>query len=258
MKRVKKRRFSGAVCEQIVFNVRETTDTKTAKPRRPRFQTEEEREEFNNEISRKKFVHMVNGTFTTAGYYSTLTFSTEYEIHTAEDARRERKNFYRRIMRKYPEAKVVIVYGRGKATSRFHLHMISEGVPIEEIGKIWGRGSVIETKQLRAHNYYVDQKTGELVDHGADWTALASYMHAHWRKEFGGHRWLASSNVREPEAEAPTEAIREYDEKHPPVAPKGFVLVETKATKYGYIYYKYVRIPEKEKKRQKGRNVLAL
>ena len=40
--------------------------------------------------------------------------------------------------------------------------------------------------------------------------------------------------------------MREYSPKRPPVAPRGYTLVESKTTKYGYQYYKYVRVPEKE------------
>ena len=36
----------------------------------------------------------------------------------------------------------------------------------------------------------------------------------------------------------------EYTENKPPKAPKGYVLIETKANKYGYIYFRYVRQPE--------------
>ena len=40
-------------------------------------------------------------------------------------------------------------------------------------------------------------------------------------------------------------------EKKAPIAPKGYKLVEARATKWGYIYYKYVREPEKPKRRKK-------
>ena len=46
-KRCKRRIFAGAVCEQIVYTVADGTEIKTSKPRRPRFQTPAERDEFN-------------------------------------------------------------------------------------------------------------------------------------------------------------------------------------------------------------------
>lgn len=251
MHRCKRRTWSGSVLEQIVFKVPDRVQTKQAKPKKPRFETEADRELFNAEISHRKFVRIVNSTFSPTSYYSTLTFDVESEVHTVAECKRERDNFYRRLIRKYPEARIVIVYGKGQHTDRFHLHTITDGVPPEELGKLWGRGSVIDVRRMREHNYYKDEKTGELVDHGTDYTALASYLFSHWNKEFGGHRWKASRNCREPEQEAPTEAIREYSEKHPPVCPKGWILVEARATRYGFQYFKYVKQPEAERKRSR-------
>ena len=89
------------------------------------------------------------------------------------------------------------------------------------------------------------------VDYGQDYTGLADYLFNHWTPEQGGHRWKATRNLRQPEKEAPTLALRTYTEKKAPIAPKGYKLVEARATKWGYIYYKYVREPEKPKRRKK-------
>lgn len=108
-----------------------------------------------------------------------------------------------------------------------------------------------ESKALRKHNYYMD-KNGNKVDHGQDYTALANYLHGHWREEFGGHRWKASRNCVKPEAEPATEAVRDYSTERPPVAPRGYVLVEALATQYGFLYFKYVLDPKKEKTERSG------
>ena len=49
-KRHKRRIFAGAVCTQIVYNVNEQADIKSSKPRKPRFATQAERDEFNSKI----------------------------------------------------------------------------------------------------------------------------------------------------------------------------------------------------------------
>lgn len=260
MRRVKQRIFCGAVCEQIVYNVADGADVRTAKPKKPRFENEEDRAAHREAISRKKNVQLINANFSPTSLYSTLTFDMEDEVHTVRECKRERDNYYRRLTYKYPDARIYLVYGKGKHTGRFHLHMISDGIPEEEIGKLWGRGSVLDVKPLRKHNYYKDE-SGQLVDHGQDYTGLANYLFGHWREEFGGHRWKASRNCRKQEAETPTEAVREYSPKRPPVAPRGYVLVEARATKYGYQYYKYVRTPdvdEDREKRRRGRVISAL
>ena len=164
MRRVKQRIFCGAVCEQIVYNVGDSADIRTAKPRKPRFENEEDRAAHREAISRRKNARLVNANFSPASLYSTLTFDLDSEVHTVAECKRERDNFYRRILYKYPAAKIYLVYGKGKHTGRFHLHMISDGVPEEEIGKLWGRGSVIDVKPLRRHNYYKNE-SGQLVDH---------------------------------------------------------------------------------------------
>lgn len=244
VKRHKRRKFSGRVCEQIVYTVAGGTDPKTSRPKKPRFQTREEQDEFNRKISEGKLEALVNANFGPTSLYSTLTLDAENEVHTAAEMRQIRNRFYRRLLYKYPNAKIVIVYGQGKSTSRFHLHMISDGIPEDEIGRIWGLGSVIEVRHLREHNYYMDEN-GNKVDHGRDYKALAGYLHAHWRKEFGGHRYKASRNCVRPEPEPATEAVREYSVERPPVAPRGYVLVEARATQYGYLYFKYVIPPER-------------
>ena len=43
MRRVKQRIFCGAVCEQIIYNIGDSADIRTAKPRKPRFENEEDR-----------------------------------------------------------------------------------------------------------------------------------------------------------------------------------------------------------------------
>lgn len=185
VKRHKRRKFSGRVCEQIVYTVAGGTDPKTSRPKKPRFQTREEQDEFNRKISEGKLEALVNANFGPTSLYSTLTLDAENEVHTAAEMRQIRNRFYRRLLYKYPNAKIVIVYGQGKSTSRFHLHMISDGIPEDEIGRIWGLGSVIEVRHLREHNYYMDEN-GNKVDHGRDYKALADYLHGHWKRNSAG------------------------------------------------------------------------
>jgi len=72
MQRVKTRLFSGAVCEQIVFNVPDRVrDIRKAEPR-PRFKTEEERVQHRLGISRRKHARLLNQNFGPSSLYSTL------------------------------------------------------------------------------------------------------------------------------------------------------------------------------------------
>lgn len=170
MQRVKRRIFSGAVCEQEVFNISDRlTDIKKAEPR-PRFKTEEEREQHRIGISRRKHARLVNENFSPRSLYSTLTLDDENEVHTFKEAKRIRDLFVRRLKYAFPDAVIFIYLGRGKNTNRIHAHMLSDGVPEEAIKKQWIYGSIVRIDHLREHNYY------DGVDHGQDYTGLANYL----------------------------------------------------------------------------------
>lgn len=116
MRRVKVRTYSGVVCEQEVFDISDKLDVRTARPRRPRFATPEEREQHKLEISRRKHTRLFNANFGPTSLYSTLTLSDEYEVHTFEEAKRLRDNFIRRLQYAYPDVRIMAYLGRGKAT----------------------------------------------------------------------------------------------------------------------------------------------
>lgn len=246
MRRVKKRTFSGVVCEQEVYDIPDRIkDVRNAKPPRPRFKTEEEREQHRIGISRRKHTRLVNSNFTHNSLYSTLTLSNQFEVHTFEEAEKIRKNFMKRIKRKFPDARMMIYMGRGKSTHRIHFHMLSDGVPEEVIRQKWNLGNIIRIDHLKEHNYY------DGIDCGEDYTGSANYLFDHWTPEQGRKRWSATQNLIKPEEEAPKEIKREYTETKAPLAPKGYILVESKSTKYGYLYFKYVKKPPKKSRKNK-------
>lgn len=245
MQRVKRRIFSGAVCEQEVYNVPDRLRNLDKAEPRPRFKNEEEREAHRIGISRRKHARLINENYGPTSLYSTLTLDNESEVHTFEEARRIRDNFVRRLKYHAPDARINIYMGRGKSTHRIHFHMISEGVPESLIREQWALGEVLRIGHLREHNYYNG------VDHGRDYTGLANYLFDHWTPEQGGHRWKATKNLRKPERETPTITRREYTPSKPPRAPKGYTLVEARVTQFGYLYFKYVLTPPKRERRKK-------
>lgn len=243
MKRVKTYTDSGVVREVKVFSVPEWTDIKKAHPPRPRFKDEAERAAHRLAISKRLNVQLVNANFSPTSLYSTLTLDNEHEVHTFPEARKIRDNFVRRIKRLYPDARLMIYMGRGKSTHRIHFHMLSEGVPEDVILKLWYFGEIKRCDHLRAYNFYNG------VNHGQDYTGLANYLFDHWTPEQGGRRrWKQTANLLHPSKGRPVEVKREYSEKHPPRAPKGYILVESKNTKYGYCYFKFVRKPNPPKR----------
>ena len=245
MRRVKVRTFSGVVCEQEVFTISERGDLNRAEYK-PRFENEEDRAKHRSEISRRNHVRLFNENFTPEALYSTLTFNMENEAHSARECRIMRDWYFRRLRRAFPDGVIFIYYGQGKATHRFHIHMVSIGIPEAAIREKWTFGEVSRIDHLRKHCYY------DGVDHGADYTGLANYLFDHWREEYGGHRWKSSKNLRRPEREKPKEARRNYTEQKPPTAPRGYILVETKSNQYGWLYFKYIKKPEPDVGRKRS------
>lgn len=238
MKRVKKRTFSGAVLEQEIYSIADSSSPKTAAPRL-RFKSEEERAAHRDGISRRHHARIINENYSPSSIYGTLTFKEDEEVHTFSEARIIRKSFLRRLRYKYPEAKINIYMGRGKHTHRIHFHFLSDGIPEDYIKKQWIYGEIVHTVHLREHNFY----NGE--DCGRDYTGLANYLFDHWTAEQGGKRWTQTRTVKSPKAETPKEIRRSYSENNPPRAPKGYKLTDVKETKFGYLYFKYVRVTER-------------
>jgi len=242
MPTIKRRIFSGSICEQEVFNIPDKVKNLSKAEPQERFKTDEDRARHREEISRRHFIRIVNSTFSPKSLYSTLTLDNDHEVYNFEDAKRIVNNYIRRLKYIEPDAQIVLVTGRGKSTDRIHFHMISNGLSEEQIRQRWKGGNVKHIKPLRKNNYYNE------VNHGQDYTALANYLFNHWTAEQGGHRWKATKNIIQPEREEPTIVKRNYTESKPPKAPKGYKLVEARSNQYGYLYFKYVRIYNEKQK----------
>ena len=236
MQRVKKRIFSGSVCEQEIYTIPDRANVKTASYK-PRIKDDAEREQHKLGISRRRHRRLFNENFSPSSLYSTLTFDMKSEVHSSEECKYIRDIFIRKLKRKYPNAVIFAYYGMGKNTHRFHIHMVSEGVPEEFLREKWIYGDVTRIEHLRENCRYNGR------DHGHDYTGLADYLFDHWLPEFGGHRWKMTKNARQPKAETPTKALRTYSEDKPPKAPRGYIYVDFKSNKYGLMIFKYVKIP---------------
>lgn len=239
MLRVKQRIFSGTVCEQEVYTVRGSEARIPSG--RERFRNEEERRLHRDKMSRRHHARLVNENFDSRSLYCTLTMDNEHEVHTFEEARKIRDSYVRKLKRAAPDARIMIYMGRGKGTDRIHFHMLAADIAEEIVREKWTAGKVVRISRLRPKNFY------EGVDHGQDYTGLANYLFDHWTPEQGQrtHRWKATRNLRQPQKEEPTIAKLNYSLDKPPRAPKGYVLVESHATDFGYLYFKYVMVSGK-------------
>lgn len=239
MQKVRRDIYSGVVLERITYIVGDRTQ-KPYRPRKPRFKNAEDRAHFNAEVARRAHTRLVNENFTPQSLYSTLTQDNEHEVHTFSEFKRLCINFRRRLTYAYPEGKVMIYVGRGKGTARIHAHMLSDGIPEEAIRRLWTLGRVERCENLRAHVHY------DGIDHGPDYTGLANYLFDHWTEEQGGHHYMATRNLTPFSKEKAKPVKRIYTPRKPPHPPKGYTLVESRMTEYGFTYFKYVKTPEKK------------
>lgn len=245
MPRIKRRTFSGSVCEQEVFTVAPNKKNLKAAEPNQRFKNDEERAQHRLLQSKRHHARIVNKNFSPQSLYSTLTMDDEHEVHTFKEARRMRDNYVRRLKGVNPDAQILIYMGRGKGTSRIHFHMLSNGLSEETIRAKWTAGLATRIDHLRENIKY------DGVYYGQDYIGLANYLFDHWTPEQGGHRWKATRSIQQPDRENPTIAKRVYSESKPPRAPKGYKLVETKSNSFGYLYFKYVKVNDNRARRMK-------
>lgn len=235
---------SGCVQECMTFCAREGTNPRTAREPQPRFEDEAEREYHRTAISRRKHARLANANWSPECIHSVLTFAEEPA--DLKDARRMRDNFKRRIKRKYPDSTVWLYVGPGRKSGRLHCHMISKGIPKEEIEVLWGYGLVPSCEHLREHNYYNG------VDFGQDYTNLANYLFHHGVSEdLGTHRWTNTRNIRRP-IEEQEELKPESRDQIQSEIPDGYMLVESKNYAYGN-YKKYVLDPSEGNSKSRSR-----
>ncbi len=250
MPRMKRVTVSGAVLEQEVFNVAPNTkNLKNVMPKPLIERTEQEKEEYNIKQSLKRFIRIVNTNFDPHAYYVTLTFDDAHLPQDFKQARRKRDNYIRRLQYAFPGLVAVAVMGRGRRSGRIHIHCIISGADEKTIRKKWTEGKVVRIEPLREHNYYNG------VDHGHDYTALATYLFKHWTPEQGkGRRWKPTKTLKQPERKKPTFPKRWYSLDKPPITPKGYILVEKRESGHylgGYLCFKYVKIPPPQARENK-------
>ena len=242
MLRMKRVTVSGAVLEQEIFNVAPNTkNVKGAVPKPLTERTAEEKEKYNLKQALKRFIRIVNHNFSPAAYYVTNTFDDAHLPQDFKAARRVLDNYIRRLQYAFPGMVAVAVMGRGKRSGRIHIHCIISGVDEKTIREKWTHGKIKRIEPLREHNFYNG------VDHGRDYTALATYLFNHWTPEQGsGKRWKQTKTIQQPDRKKPTFPKRRYSLDKPPVTPKGYMLVEKRESAHylgGYLLFKYVKIP---------------
>ncbi len=146
-----------------------------------------------------KLRRLLNTNFTRDDLFVTLTFDEAHLPATVEEVQRILQNFLRRAKRAYAkrglELKYVAVIEQGGEQKRLHIHLvISGGLSLRELDKLWGKG-MVTTKKLT----FEDDGLGTLARYLVKGTAQQGSRPT-WK------RWSASRNLVKP-------AVQERDGK---------------------------------------------
>ncbi len=139
----------------------------------------------NNHNRVKKLTRLLNTNFTEEDIKIELTYSDENLPEDDDVAQKSLNNFFRRLKRfrknaGLPELKYVVVTEKGKKTGRYHHHcVLSGGMMLKDICRIWGKGIVRCTQIVFSENglealakYMTKNITnGDLEDNKKAWHA---------------------------------------------------------------------------------------
>lgn len=186
-----KRYYSGNYLEVDIYPVfgRAGQRRKKYKP------TSECQKELNRKNSEMKLTRLMNTNFTETDYKLDLTYRNDTLPEDDDAALRELRNFLRRLKRYrrkagLAELKYIAVTEKGKRKGRYHHHLvISGGMNLEDIKKLWGRGIF----------------TCELLEFNQD--GIEGLAHYLVKNPIGSKFYQASKNLTQPEVETRDEVF---------------------------------------------------
>lgn len=157
--------------------------------------TSKVQEKLNQHNAEKSLTRIINTNFTNKDIKLELTYSEENHPASVEQAQRDIVNFFRRINRARNKAgleKVKYIYSleQGSRKKRFHFHVVmSGGLSINDISKIWGKGYV--------------NKVLPLMFNETGCVGIAKYFSKQQVKTATGKskRWVSSHNCVKPVAQ---------------------------------------------------------
>lgn len=184
--------------------------------------------------------------------FNTFTFAEDIG---EEDARKEWRNFTRRVRRYLkknglPDLKYVYTLEK---QGRWHIHAVMNGIPLKDLTKLWGRGRV----------------SSSILDKTNDYRDLAAYITKNIEpegetaagepegKKKNKRSWSGSLNLERPVVIV-REIKRESIMRKVPTAPKGYILLpdwEIGCDSWGNLYQRYkcrkIAAPGRKKRQER-------
>lgn len=155
------------------------------KKRKPTSKIQEKLNQINAE---RNLTRLINHNFTNKDIKVELTYNNKYLPDSVEQAQKDIQNFIRRLKRYRSklglgELKYIYSIEQGSKKGRIHFHVIlTGGVDITEIAKLWGKG-------------YVD-KILPLMFNQTGCVGIAKYF---CKQQITGKRWVPSRNCIKPQ-----------------------------------------------------------
>lgn len=185
--------FCGQYLEVNLYPVWEfPRRNRRGKKRKP---TSDIQRKLNQHNSERELIRLINANFTHDDYKFELTYSDKNHPDSIERAKADFRNFIKRIKRartkkNLPDVKYIYSLEQGSIKRRLHFHVImSGGLSINEIAKIWGKG-------------YVDKVLPLMFDE-TGCAGIAKYFCKQQLKSSENSkakRWVASQNCVRPTA----------------------------------------------------------
>lgn len=186
--------------------------------------TSEVQLQLNEKNRRNHFADILHCNFTCEDVFLTLSYSDANMPHDAEAAKREMRNYIRRINAKRRKkglspAKYVYITERGERSGRIHHHVfISGGLSREEMEEIWGNG-------------YANSRRLQFDENGLAGLVRYSLKSGEYRpdeesEKVGYRTWSCSKGLEQPKRRQNDSRIRKKDVEYIDAHPDDFAYIE--------------------------------
>lgn len=209
--------------------------------------------DLNERNSRKRFIRMVNTNFGNGDYWLTLTYMEGKLPKTEEEAKRNIKNYLRKVNRLRKKlalgnAKYIYImeWDDDPGGIRCHYHLLMEGgIERNVLEDMWGFSIINDSSRIHPNEDGI--------------AGLAAYMADKKRKK-GKRRWIPSKNLKQPKesiSHSQTgkrqvekmardyEEIRSFFEKEKKWEKYQFVDAEVRYNKFNSAFYIHIKARER-------------
>ncbi|BFK26975.1 MAG: hypothetical protein E6124_04265 [Blautia producta] len=190
-------------------------------------ETKPSQNNLNDKNSRRYLIRLANINFSTGDLWCTFGWNEDQMPENEERARKDIKNFIRRINRMQKRAGrenikyIYILAFDGYARPHFHMIMTGEGIDRDELEALWGKCDRPNTRRIKPDDNFLI-------------TGLATYVS---QNPHGSKRWCSSKNLRKPDP--PTRSYSKFKKRKVENMAKNYETLKAEMEK-AYSGYKFL------------------